>query len=238
LAPLPSKPQSIIIERWLPYIGQKRRVIFQKNTDPDPVVVKPRNIIVQWEAPQVTIKKEFKDLGVIRANPVEYVQRYGAELKASADLPAFVREIRPANGIILAAESKVSAIYELEGDVQALSLVDLNANGLSEYAYLLSGGGGASASFGSSVSVSASSGSFATGGSIDSVLAEIFAMIDRNSSGKISSSEAQKVLLVLNSRLGRNYGDNEARAFIEALDTNRNGSVDFSEFRTAILRLF
>jgi hypothetical protein len=43
----------------------------------------------------------------------------------------------------------------LEGDVQALSLIDLNANGLSEYSYLVRGGGsfsaggfgGASASF-------------------------------------------------------------------------------------------
>jgi len=161
LAPLPSKPQSIIIERWLPYKGLKRRVIFQRNTVPDPVVVKPRNVVIQWEAPAVTIRKEFKDLGVIRANPVEYVQRYGAELKSYAELPAFVREIKAPSGLVLAGETVSSSTYELEGDLQALSLIDLNANGLSEYSYLLRGGasfstGGASFSAGSFGGASAS----------------------------------------------------------------------------------
>jgi len=141
LAPLPSKPQSIIIERWLPYKGLKRRVIFQRNTVPDPVVVKPRNVVIQWEAPAVTIRKEFKDLGVIRANPVEYVQRYGAELKAYAELPAFVKEVRPPQGVVLAGEYQAPAVLELEGDLQALSLIDLNANGLGEYSFLLGRGG-------------------------------------------------------------------------------------------------
>jgi hypothetical protein len=156
LAPLPSKPQSIIIERWLPYKGQKRRVIFQRNTVPDPVVVKPRNVVIQWEAPAVTIKKEFKDLGVIRANPVEYVQRYGAELKSYSELPAFVKEVRAPAGLVLAGEYQAPAVLELEGDVQALSLIDLNANGLGEYSFLLRGG---AASFST-----AGAASFSTGG--------------------------------------------------------------------------
>jgi len=86
LAPLPSKPQSVLVERWLPYGQVKRRVIFQRSQERDAIAIKPRNIIVQWEAPQVEIKKEFKYLGVIRANPVEYVQRYGATLKLARDL--------------------------------------------------------------------------------------------------------------------------------------------------------
>ena len=75
LAPMPSKPQSVLIERWLPYNDVKRRVIFQA-APPDPVVIKPRNVIVQWEAPNVAVRKEYKYLGVVRANPCEYVQRY------------------------------------------------------------------------------------------------------------------------------------------------------------------
>ena len=65
-----------MIERWLPYNQTKRRVIFQKAQEKDAIVVKPRNVIIQWEAPQVTVKKDLKYLGIIRANPVEYVQRY------------------------------------------------------------------------------------------------------------------------------------------------------------------
>jgi hypothetical protein len=69
LAPLPQKPQSVLIERWLPYAQAKRRVIFQRGAQVDPVIVKPRNVIVQWEAPRVNIKTEVKYLGVINANP-------------------------------------------------------------------------------------------------------------------------------------------------------------------------
>ena len=47
LAPLPSKPQSVIIERWLPYADVKRRVIFNKPCQPDPVVIPPKNVVIQ-----------------------------------------------------------------------------------------------------------------------------------------------------------------------------------------------
>ena len=53
LAPLPQKPQAVLIERWLPFKEVKRRVVFNKPTQPDPVVIKPRNVIVQWDAPKV-----------------------------------------------------------------------------------------------------------------------------------------------------------------------------------------
>jgi hypothetical protein len=135
LAPLPSKPQSVIIERWLPYNQVKRRVIFQKTNETEPVMVKPRNVIIQWEAPVVQVKKDFKDLGIIRANPAEYVARYGSSLKSSKELPPFVLEIKPPAGIILASDYSESFnnVYELEGDVSALKLIDLDREGLSEY---------------------------------------------------------------------------------------------------------
>lgn len=103
----------MIIERWLPYRQIKRRVIYAKSTNSingkdgsgSAVMVKPKNIIIQWEPPRVHIKKEFKDLGIVRANPVEYVQRYGSTLKRSIELPSFVKEIKPPDGVILAADS-------------------------------------------------------------------------------------------------------------------------------------
>lgn len=48
---------------------------------------------VNREAPQVDVKREVKYLGVIKANPAEYVQRYGATLKLAKDLPDFVVEV-------------------------------------------------------------------------------------------------------------------------------------------------
>jgi hypothetical protein len=133
LAPLPSKPQSVIIERWLPYSEVKRRVIFQRSCEPDAVACKPRNVIVQWEAPHVDVKKEVKYLGVIRANPAEYVQRYGATLKLAKDLPEFVLEINTPDGLVLAAEHEYQAVHELEGDLAAFKLVDLDQEDLAEY---------------------------------------------------------------------------------------------------------
>lgn len=72
-------------------------------------------------------------MGVIRANPVEYVQRYGSTLKTSRDLPDFVLDIKTPEGIVLAADYKYNTVHELEGEVAALKLVDLDREGLSEY---------------------------------------------------------------------------------------------------------
>ena len=60
----PSKPQPVLIERWLPYPQIKRKVILNRLNIPDPVVLRPRNVIVQWEPPNVKINTVFKYLGV------------------------------------------------------------------------------------------------------------------------------------------------------------------------------
>lgn len=128
LAPMPPKPQSVIIERWLPYTQKKRKVIY-KGAPPDPVLYKPKNIIVQWEAPQVEIKKQVKYLGVVEADPEEYMRRYGPTLKKTSELPPEVLEIKYPPDLL--EEMKNSNM--LEGDVEALKLVDLEKEGLAIY---------------------------------------------------------------------------------------------------------
>lgn len=135
LAPLPAKPQSVIIERWLPYQENlKRRVIFQR-APPDPVVVKPKNVIIQWEAPNIVVKKNLKYLGTIKADPHEYVSRYAGSLRQANDLPQFVKDIQTPEGLVLAADHKpcTNLVHELVGDIEALKLVDLEREGLGEY---------------------------------------------------------------------------------------------------------
>jgi hypothetical protein len=127
LPPIPSKPQSLIIERWLPYAPLKRRVIFQRADAAAAAAAKAKNVIVQWERPTVRVRQEFKDLGVVRANPSEYSARYGATLKRTADLPLFVRDMKPPPGLTLAGQAAVA--YELEGDLHALKLIDLESEG-------------------------------------------------------------------------------------------------------------
>jgi hypothetical protein len=250
LAPLPSKPQSVIIERWLPYNDKlKRRVIFQK-APIDPVIAKPRNIIVQWEAPEVLVKKDFKYLGTIRANPVDYVQRYGSLLKTSQELPQFVLDIKPPNGVVLASEYTYKTVHELEGDIDALRLVDLEREGLGEYRAQLQNRLQPTYSFietpylspssqyehGSSYDPSAASQQFFTPNAL-STIEQIFSTIDIDSNGNISVEEAEKILLRLNSRLNRSYGENEVAQFFHSLDSNRDGQINLNEFKAAFQRL-
>merc|ERR1719215_1582268 len=128
LAPIPTKPQNVIIERWLPYGETKRRVIFNKAAEVSAQVIKPRNVIVQWESPSVNIQKEVKYLGVIRANPVEYVQKYGASLKVHTSLPQFVLDIQtPSEVGVLAANYQAKSSYELEGQLEGFKYINLDS---------------------------------------------------------------------------------------------------------------
>lgn len=135
LAPLPARPQPIIVERWLAFPEQRRRVVFTRHPEPDAYYEKPRNMIIQWEQPQVKITREYRDLGVVRANPEEYLARFGADkLLSASQLPDFVRNIRPPTGLVLASDMPfVHRVPELEGDLFALSMFDLEREGLGEY---------------------------------------------------------------------------------------------------------
>ncbi|CAF2470635.1 unnamed protein product [Rotaria sp. Silwood2] len=96
MPPLPAKPQSIIVERWLPYKQQKRRVVYQKA----PPVQQPapqKNLIIQWEGTQARVVKEFRNLGIIKADPTTYVQQYGPQLRPTQGLPDFIKGLPTPN---------------------------------------------------------------------------------------------------------------------------------------------
>ena len=134
-ASLPAKPQNILVERWLPYTSVKRRVIYRA-PPPEPRIVKPKNVIIEWESPKMVVKQEFKYLDVIRADPVEYTRRYGASLHKSHELPSFVYNIETPHGLRLSDNQSVvgsQTFYELEGDVAAMALVDLDKEDLGVY---------------------------------------------------------------------------------------------------------
>lgn len=63
-------------------------------------------------------------MGVIKADPQEYYNKYKSSLKHSSELPDFVKDIKPPEGIQLAADYS-PITYELEGDIEALKLIDL-----------------------------------------------------------------------------------------------------------------
>jgi hypothetical protein len=59
LPPIPPKPQQIFIERWLPYGQQTQKVVYQP-AKPACIIPDPRNVVIQWESPDVEIRKEFR----------------------------------------------------------------------------------------------------------------------------------------------------------------------------------
>lgn len=82
------------------------------------------------------IKREFKYLGVIRANPEEYRSRYGSILVTPKELPPYVQEIPTPSDLVLAANyTPPEPFYELEGDLNAFQLFNLESVGLGEYRF-------------------------------------------------------------------------------------------------------
>lgn len=208
-------------------------------------------------------------MGIIRANPVEYVQRYGSSLKQANELPDFVLEIQPPAGIVLAADYKYNQVHELEGELQALKLVDLDKEGLGQYreqlvrmgiskpiSFSSNNNNNSYASHSTSAAASTSAASTTLGPSsfvpitstpqaplgsnitdISNLLGEIFAKVDRDGNGSLTFEEAEKLLVKLNSRLGRRHGHDDVRAFFETLSVNNDGTISLNEFRRAFDRL-
>lgn len=212
---LPDKPRPIVIERWLPYGEQKRKIVYMKPSEPESPIETQKNLIIEWEAPQVLIKKEFRDLGIIKVNPLEYYEKYNGELKPSSELPPLAQTIQPPAGYTYAAEAPEPPV-KLEGDIEALKLIDLEANGLSEYKYLLE-----------TNAITRSPNNENTS------LADVFATIDINQDGKISIAEAESLLVMLNNSLGRKYSNDDVKTFFSALDANKDGYVDYEDFKNA-----
>lgn len=82
----------------------------------------------------VEIEKVVKDLGVVEADPIHYRQKY--KFKKSSLFPPEINQVR--KNLPPAPVNKVSAsVPQLEGDIHALALIDLDKEGLSEYKDLL-----------------------------------------------------------------------------------------------------
>ena len=93
---------------------------------------KPRNVLIEWEQPEVDVKKEFSYLGVETVDPVEYEARYD-DLVKSSELPDDVNSFKTPDGEVLGVNSGLNDAPLLTGDVNALKFVDLKSEGLAEY---------------------------------------------------------------------------------------------------------
>jgi hypothetical protein len=198
---------------------------------------------VQRETPDVQIKKELKYLGVIRANPIEYKQRYGTSLKSYSELPDFVHEIKPPQGVVLAADRPELSVPDLEGDVGALDLVDLEREQLEEYRPHLEKWRretqwNSVAYRNEPVYVPQPQvNDYAYENALDFAIDQLFKVVDRKSNGRINVQDAERTLLRLNNRLNREYDEEDVREFFSGLDVGNDGTFNLNEFRTAFLNL-
>jgi hypothetical protein len=126
LPQLPQPPQDLIVERWLEYGPRARRVVFR----PAPPLIPappPKNVLIQWDSPNVALNRQFRNLGIAPASPAQYMATFGASLVPASAVPDVSRGIRPTNGARLAAENPPYPV-KLVGDVDALSLINRAGN--------------------------------------------------------------------------------------------------------------
>ena len=133
LPQLPPKPQDLIVERWLGYQRRTRNVNF---IPAQPIIPAPapKNVLIQWDSPDVEVRQAFHFLGIQVADPVQYAATHGPTLRDASQLPAEVSRFQTPAGEVLAAHSNSNMVPVLVGAVGSLKLINLACNGLSEYA--------------------------------------------------------------------------------------------------------
>ena len=207
LPKLPTPPPTIIVERWLPYPKQKRNVIFTKETNSNAVRPRQKNVIIEWELPKVYVKKRYKYCGVTKMDPDAYSNMH-KELIERKDLPDFAQDV----DIPDAKDPTVGFNdnpMELEGDVDALDLIDLDKEGLSEYKNYAS----KHKTKLSEIEVLEEN----LENEINRAVHNIFLLIDPNNDGKIDITKASKILAKINKKLGMFAGKKFSKRFCETL---------------------
>lgn len=222
----------------MPVPEQKRKVIFIKA----PEVIQPetpRNLIIEWEPYKTLINKEFINLGVVKCNPEEYIQRYAGSLIESSELPDFVKEIKPPSGYVLAADLPQQT-RKFEGDLHALSLVDretLEKHNLTE-----------NRSYFQRITERTDVEPMARWPStskvvhknnldLEKIYSEVFRAVNRDSKGMMSVDEAESALEKLNQKFNRSWDKHKynLQQFIQ--DLIEDGMISFQKFERAVRTL-
>ncbi|CAF0786892.1 unnamed protein product [Brachionus calyciflorus] len=225
LPQIPPKPQTIFIERWLPYEPQKRKIIYKKAEQPE-LIPDPKNMIVDWDCPDVEITQEVRTVGVFRTDPKKYIREYGREAKSYDRLPKIAKSIPAPEGLKLAADQPQAPCPKVEGDIECLRLLDLEKIGLGDCRQFLSQSG----------HLTLSSVSSSKADSYTILIEDLFRSIDLNNSGLVYVGDVEKVLCGLNDNYGKKLSKKELRKYLVTLDSDKDKHLSFKEFRTAFLK--
>lgn len=178
----------------------------------------------------VTAVKRVRYLGVVDADPAEYLRRYKDELLPADKLPDFIKQVKPPSNLKLAADLGPSRPYELEGDIEVFRHINLEKVGMTEYKEFLASKGIQTKSTQSGCELVKT-----TDAKLSEQIEGLFKTLDTNNDGLIGSHDAERLLLKLNSTYNRNYGENESKAFFNYLSaSNKDQSqVDLKTFKKA-----
>lgn len=242
LAPQPAPPPPILVERWLSYPVQQRRVIFRGAKER--IFPKQKNLIIQWDSPQFTVTREYRDLGVVRANPSDFSSRYGSEIKQFYELPDYVRYLQKPHGLVLSADMGETRC-ELVGDLYALSLIDLDKEGLSEYKSSVQPTGytlGKTQSSNAPQKISPASQQMpayryqqpfsesSKSEKSQEIINGLVSTVVREPCNKINVSEVKRIMRNLGEKHRKQINDQDVEDVLHKLDRAHTGIVDYQEF--------
>lgn len=135
------KPIDVVLGGCLKFNKVRSKIILNPKPE-DPVPRAPKNVIINWEKQKCVVKERIRILGTENCNPDEYKKTYGEQLIPAEELPEIANKVglkaaQTNSGKVLAAETSHKYFNELEGDIHALKMIDLDKEGLSEYKYIL-----------------------------------------------------------------------------------------------------
>lgn len=238
LPPLPKKPPPIIIERWLPYSERKRKVIYKRSSSPTMLLEDPKNVVVDWDIPEVEIERKYNFLGVVKADPIKYTKKFGKNLIKLDDYPDLKEYVEKSDKVL--EKKHKNEFPELEGDIFALKLIDLEKEGLGHYKNLVHNNNSKSIS-----STSLDTNLFLrnllkydlsclkTSYSIESFIDQVFDSF--NSNRKIKYDDARNIFINYSAEHGRKFDDTDFINLLKSSNLKLKDSFDLSELKDLFL---
>jgi hypothetical protein len=232
LPPLPPKPRDIIIERWIPYGAQAKRKTIVQRAAAAQAYPAPRNVIIQYEPAQVRVVRQFQRLGVVQANPAAYLQQYGAQLLDAATLlqqaraAGVVEDISPPAAAASVGFSSASYGQDVSGFSSSSSFESSGGYGVG--GGLAVGGGYGLGGGASSYESSFSSGGGLVGGAGYGAGAGAGYGAGAGAGYGAGASSFESSSYGVSGGVG---GFDPVVAAFSNADTNKNGSIDRTEFQ-------
>lgn len=241
LAEIPQKPPSVIIEKWLPYEKQKRRVIHIKDLpeeEPKPTitqVIKPKNFVSRMQTTTECFERyrselmyqsqslsnmkvrQIKDFGIQPCDPLEYIQN-NEPLTISNKAKSYHDSISSLKKKDFMESTSSSGIWspsnypDDEDDQSGNATRCSSAKRHSDFTY-----------------------SFDDHNKHASLMDFLAQYQPKN--GKLNLEESDQLYMKVFKRFGNRCTEKEAQEFSDCLNYNNDGYIDFEMFKHEIFNL-